>query len=567
MLRQAIATLALLTLAGCTGIPNEGPVEVGGGEAIPDPRVFPVQPPGPGDEPVDIVEGFVEAMPAGVAGDFGSARDYLTPEARADWDPAVRVTIYGSAAFEPLWDEEAATVTYVLPVVAFVDEHGILTEAEPGTRSSVVFTVANEVGEWRISDLDDGLVISDANFSVLYREVELAWATQDLSVIVPDVRWFPDHNVATRAAEELVAGPAPWLADAVATGLTPIAELGVASVPVEDGVASVSLDAASVTTPANRSLALSQFTRTLAGLPDVLSVDVTVGGLPIGGDGSVTLAPPPVRSGRAVALVSGRLGSWDGVGFQMPASGDDGLPVTANSPAISYDGLRTAFLVGTSELVTAPALSDALTPLTGGIATSSAEITPVFSGARLVEPSFDRHGWLWSGEVGNAGSLVAIGPGGPLEVPVPWLAGREVAEARVSADGARIAILSREGGVWLLSVAGLVRTDDGVPVSIGEPIDIGVGIGAPGDLVWVDDTQLAVLSIGAKDAVPSLVLVTVGGRTTMFSTVPGAVSIAARLGTGSLAIVTGDGGLYVRSNTTWARVGGGFPVTGLAFAG
>ncbi len=259
--------------------------------------------PGPADEPITLTDNFIQACAAGVWGTFTGAEAYLTTAAKRDWDPEAKVTVFGSGDFTPVWDDVTSTVTYSLPVIATIDASGIFTEIDPTTPQDVVFSMSQDgSGQWRISGLDNGIVLAEAHFDSLYRSVPLAFATTDGRFAVPDVRWVPRKNAATFAAEALLGGPAPWLADGVLTGLPVTSSLAVQSVPIADGTASVSLDPGAGGTAAERALARLQFTKTLTALPEVSSVDVTVGGLDLAGDPATTstrrrcLAEPPSRS-------------------------------------------------------------------------------------------------------------------------------------------------------------------------------------------------------------------------------------------------------------------------------
>ena len=65
----------------------------------------------------------------------------------------------------------------------------------------------------------------------------LAW-----QFLVPDVRWFPTTNAATRITGALVGGvPSAWLADSVRNSFPESVSLARPSVPLESGIAQVAL--------------------------------------------------------------------------------------------------------------------------------------------------------------------------------------------------------------------------------------------------------------------------------------------------------------------------------------
>jgi len=558
----------LLVLGGCATIPTSGPVQAGPAEAAPDEDVLPIPPEIPEYDAVGLVGGFLKASAAGVGGDYSDVRDYLYGDAVQDWDPTAHVTIYGAGDFTPVWDDQSLTVTYSFPVVATLDDQGRMTEAPSGTRTAVTFGVTSVLGSrWRISSLDDGIIISEANFRLVYRPVVLDFASRDGDVIVPDLRWLPRNNIATFATLALISGPSAWLDDAVETGFAPTASLEVVAVPLSDGRATVALASGSVVSAADRSLALEEITYTLEALPEVRDVVVTVGGLPIGGDGSVSLSEAPVPSLEAAAIVSGRIGVWAGDQVLVPALG--GLvPTEAHDIALSYDGVTVAMLLGESEMVTATIPSGLVAIEDAGSTVSTLATTTVLEGTDLVSPSFDREGWVWTAEAQGQGALIAVAPGGDsVRLPIAGAEGRDIDAVAVSPDGARVAVLSREGGLWRLGVLGLVRAEDGTPTLAGEPLDIGVGIGESAAIEWVGGQVVAVLGVSEPGETPTLALVTVGGRTESIAAIPDAVALAARSGGSSIVLVTRDGSLYVRSSSGWARVDSTASFTSLAFSG
>ncbi len=570
-LALAVMTFALL-VTGCAGIPTNGDVRTGAGHARDADPLVPVAPvPGASDDPITLADNFIQACAAGVSGTFTAAQAYLTPTAQASWDPTAEVAVFGSGDLERVWDPVAKTVTYSLPIVAMVSASGVFAEADPATPQDVVFTMAQDSsGRWRISGLENGIVLAEAHFEALYRSVSLTFASQDGRYVVPEMRWVPRQNAETFTAAALIAGPSPWLADAVQTGIPPASKLTVRAVPVTNGNAAVSIDTGGAGTSGDLALAGEQLVRTLTGLPGVTSVSVTVDGRVITNGSISTITDVPVAGTTAVAFVDGRLGSWSADGLSVVPASVGRLPEGANSPALSYDGTTTAFLVGESRLVTSDALAAGTIPAADASAApdDTMEVTTLYTGTALTTPSYDWYGAVWTAEREGAGSVIVVPKDGEAQtIGASWLEGREVASVRVSRDGARIGVLSREGGVWRLDVAGIVRDADGNPLSVGEPLSVGVGIGPSSHLVWVDEMTLGVLADGPEGSTPSLVLSTVGGGTTVLSSSADAIELAARNGTSSIAVVTREGEIFQRSTAGWSRVQVTGVVQGLAFSG
>lgn len=559
------AALTALVLGACSAIPTSGPVNEGSGVVATSPPFVPIaEGPRLGDSPTAIVSGFVGASSAGFASDFSVAREYLMGSAAVAWDPYARVTVFDSGALNPQFSEETSTVTYDVPVMSTLDADGRMTEATDGFRETLEFTMAqNADGEWRITDLDDGTLLAAASFDRGFLGVSLIFASVDETTEVPELRWLPVEKSATLAARELVEGPSETLANAVHTGFPAASGLAVDSVVVTGGVAAVQLTPESAGTPGERALAEQQMQATLRQIPGVAEVEVTVGGVPIGGDDSAALKPEPLPGQNGAALIQGRLGLWDGENMWATPDSDGAVPAESRGIAQGYGSPIAAWVVGGARVVTSEALR-------GGTArlephnvdvdppSGSMEVTTVMEGTALIPPSMDRHGWIWSAEANDPSLLRAVTTtGASVSLEVPTLRGSSIQAMAISRDGARVAILSRNGGNQSLEVFAVVRDVDGTPLSIGEPLAVGADISSATDLSWVDPLRIAVLGEAEGDAASAMWIAHVGGLTTAGTAVRGAVSITARQGERSLVVVDDTGAVYIRAGSGWSPVSSG----------
>ncbi|MFN3866679.1 MAG: LpqB family beta-propeller domain-containing protein, partial [Demequina sp.] len=533
----ALMAAAVMALAGCASIPQAGEVKEGNADVQPVQPLQPIQEgPNPSADPTAIVIGFLRASAGGVASDFSVAREFLTADAAASWNPGEETLIYRSGTVTPDWDDQTRTVAYEVPLATTVDSSGRRVDSADGTVAELSFTVVEvQPGRWRISELADGVVISQANFTRFFRPVDLIFATPDLSTAVREVRWLPDNNILTSAARELVEGPSTWLADAVVTGFPAAADLAVESVVETGGVATVDLTPRSAGTPQQRALAAEQMRLTLRAMPNVTDVQVRIGGLPMTTDEPLTLAAAPVPEPVAAVFAQGRLGTWDGESLWVTSDELGGVGAGAYGLARSYDGQRVAYVDGDS-LVTSTVLADEgatfIEPEDEMLApVEPVATTEVFTGSNLVPPSFDRHGYLWTAlSTGGEGLVVADPDGAITLLPSAWLQTRSAIALSVSRDGSLVAVLSRSGGQPVVEVAAVVRDVGGAPLGIGEPFAIGTGVGAGVDVVWVDDTSVAVLGEAVDGASSPLWLVTVGGGSSVTTTLQQAVDMTVRVG-------------------------------------
>lgn len=546
--RVLTVLVAFALLTGCASLPTDGSVHPGV-EAGQDEGVAYVvaDDPQPGDGPAQIVRGFQSAAVAGIADDFNTARKFLTQNTRSDWDPAAQVVIYDGSAPLTYDDTVEGTVTVSATVVATVDDEGVYTQAAPGTMATITYElVSDAAGEWRISDLPDGVLMSEVNFSTLYRKTPLYFISSDGTALVPDLRWYPTRNSATYAVRGLMAGAAEWLAPAVISAIPDGTELSIDSVTVSGGVATVPLTAAVQTASAqDRALLVEQIQRTLTALPQVQGVQVTVGDVPL----EVSASAPDLRVnpgvGRTLTVLTtgDRLAAYNGAEVSELPDSVDLSSLDPADPAVGYlSNEQTVLLAGHTRLITA--------------ATSTEDATVLLEGENLLPPSYAPNGWIWTGERENTGELTIARAEGNVEtIETPALAGMHVRGLRVSRDGARLALIVDSDGSVQVLVHAITIDSDGTPNGLGPPLLVGRELTEASDLVWVDETQLAVL--GVSQTALSVHVVEVGGRTTPLPSVPDTVRVASARGVRDLYLATEDGTLYGRSGNGWAPIASG----------
>lgn len=535
-----VALLAVLALAACASLPEAGPVRRGDPDVTePGSIALLARLPGPGDDPEEIVDGFLRAAAAGLTDDFTVAREFLTGSVRSAWDPLARVDVHaGQPSLERNPDTEVVAVT--APVSAVVDGTGRYTEAAPGAQVRTRFGLVQDDGEWRIRELADGVLLSEPIFRSLFQQVPLYFVAPSGAALVSETRWFPRRSAETAAVSGLLAGPSPWLETGAASRFPPGTTLLVDTVTVRDGVAHVGLSAeARAASPEDRALMLAQLAETLVGLPRVQSVEVSVSGAPFDTatvrrdlvvDPSVGTSPA-VLAGDVLSRVEGNdLVPW---GETAPIS------VTAPShPAIPYGlGVPVVLSGGTAVVTVPPQDLPAATLLAGS--------------ERLTPPSFDRLGWVWTATISGSAVRAFRVDGTRVLVDADWLAGRDVRALRISREGARALVLSEAGGSVRLDVAAVVRDAAGTPVAIGPPLQIGQRIVEATTAVWVDQQTVAVLGRITGASTDTVVLTGVGGPTSALPPVDGAVGIAAGKGDRLIFVTTAAGVLVTRNGLSW----------------
>lgn len=539
-----LAAVLALVLGGCVGLPTAGPVGEGDGAVDEPGTVFPLAySPAAGADPRAIVQGFLAAGAAGLGDNYAVARQYLAGAARTGWQPTEGVVVYSTAGTLDFQRVTETQVKVTLPVVATVDADGRYAESSPGAQQDAVFDlVRNADGQWRISGLDDGVLLSEPIFYSVYRATSLYFLTPARDMLVPEVRWFPQRNAATYAVRALLAGPSPWLRDAVTTAFPEGTRLAVESVPVDsEGTATVDLSAAVASADtAGRALLKAQLTQVLQ-LPRVRAVKVTIAGLPMVDPPAAQLARNPSASGGLQMLSGGQLMRLTGSALDPVAGVGSLAGLDPRGPASGVDGVPQVLLAGPDRLVLAPSASQPAQTL--------------LTGHALLAPSVDRLGWVWSGSpLGTGGLAAARADGTTVDVGVDWLDGRAVRSIRVSRDGTRIAVVSTGADGPTVDVSGVVRDDSGTPQRLGDRVRVGARLTDATRVVWVDEGTLAVLGTSGAMTGPTMHLVPVTGRTRALPALEGAASIAAGKGERALYVASADGVLHTLQGTSWVRV-------------
>lgn len=554
----AVTAAALVTvLAGCASIPTSGPVQAGEADVAAPNQIF-VSPERARDDadPEQIVRGFVRAQAAGPAtGTYEIAQSFLTSDAR-NWDPSTQVLVYTGEpvlTVEVSEDESTATASGTLAVVASVDERGVYTVEPPAATRELKFTLTkDDAGRWRIDTLEDGTIMADINFEQSYQQSVLYFPTPDREYFVPDVRWLPKSpRWQSFAVTALLAGPVDWLQDSVIDVAPPGTELGLSSVPVEDGVATVDLTSpVTAASPEDRALLLAQIDATLASYPrtrsyePIRSVELTTEGTPLRVDpgpapsvASVVGAPLAVTGGELVEISGTTLETVEGLP-SLTGLDTTGLALSGEV-ARAQDGSSVVVRDGTDRLVVMTLGADGR--------------DTIWVGEDVVSPTVDRFGWVWSADKEGAPTAISLDGSATVGVDAAWLDDRTISSLDVSADGARIVIVSAGSGGARVHVTGIVRDDEGVPTALADPIRVGVSLTSASEAVWSDSNQVAALGAAEGQDGAVVHLLDIGGTAGTLSEVSGAEHIAAGNGAQSLLLVDGEGDLSGRSaqGTSW----------------
>ena len=560
---MAIVLVALTAASACASIPTSGPIEEGDQvrASVDDPliRVLP-RPPQDGLSREQVVSGFLSAS-ASFDDDHAVAREYLTERASAQWDSSSGVAIY---------DDDVGLTTKVLANSVHVRGRQVGTIGSDGaftTRGGEEvrrwFRVTREGGQWRISRLADGLLLTRLDVDRTYRSYSLEFLAPGQDRLVPDPVYVPVDRAgaSTSLTRALLDGPTRWLAPAVSTAIPVGTQLVVDAVPVENGVAQVNLtsDALQAVDEAREQM-VAQLVWTLTDLPDVTGVEVSVEGAPLPmpespavqtqqawaafnpdylpDSGAMLLVRKGVVyrvAGDTATPLSGPLGSG-GADVSFPTSSADGSLVAA----LTADGHRAV-------------LSDRF---------STSELETVLEGDRLAPPSMDASGGLWLVERQDAGSRLWYKPAdGKLhEVRAPDLESQRITQFAVALDGTRAVVVVAPPKVNgdeqkdaptrpTLFLCRIVQTGD--TVSVQAPRPLAGTISRISDVSWSSSESLVVLGRAAGAVLQPYEIGLDGTASEVGgAALQGIVGITAAPGF-PLVAATRDDGLWQDSGAKW----------------
>jgi hypothetical protein len=439
--RALAAAGACCLLAGCVGMPTDGPVREPQVSAPTDdvPGIsFDPRPPRAGESADDIVEGFLEAMKATPIRTT-VARLFLSRAAADAWVPEQQIITYG----EPGAASGESSVTIRLKDVNLYDERGAWQRTQ--TSRDLELGLVQEDGEWRIDQVPDALIVPDSWFDDWYQRASLYYFDPTSEVLVAEPVFAPKgEQFASSLVRGLVTQPPERLQDVVRTYFPPGTRDGL-SVPIASGIAAVSLagDPAAVDDEEGERM-LAQLVWTLRQEQRVRAVQLSVGSRMIDTPGGSS--PGNLDAGssydpdgpRAVSemfalvegrVVTGRVGAFEDTLGPLGEE-DAGL----RSIGVSISGSHVAGVTSDgTQLVLAPTEAP------------DGEVTTAVTGAvDLAAPSWDYRDrvWVLDRTSGRARVIVVVDGSASL-VTVPGVTGRTVLKLLVSRDGSRLVAVVR----------------------------------------------------------------------------------------------------------------------------
>jgi len=499
----------VLAAAGCASVPSSGPVQEGreipaADQQPPYIRVFP-EPPRGGEDPYQIVDGFLDTAAASAEPGFATARQYLTPRARSRWNPSTHIVVVDSTGGTTVSARTVDRLELKAAKVGTVDGGGTFRPAATGEKARAEFGLRKVGGQWRIDSLPDGLYVSRLDFDREYRPFNVYYFDPSLQLLVPDPVYLPIRvGLPTALTRAVLRGPTSWLRPAVRnavpahTSLTGDVSLdaGIVRVPLSEDVLSAGTE--------QRQRLSAQLVWTLSQLPGFGAVEISGGGQLLAVPGSpAEQTLPQWRRYDPVSLVQATVG-----GYLLR---DRRLLSLRKSPPTPVTGpfgtgrlaVRSVALSPVDDIVAGVSADGRLLYESRSAADSKALAR--LRGTSLGTPSWDALGRLWVVDESPSGRLLwVLSAGeGPRTVTLPKsLAtlphGAQVKAARISVDGTRIVmVVSRPGGSSVLLGRVQPRAGaDGFAVAGLHPV--AQSLVQVRDVAWRDSATLAVLGRAAS---------------------------------------------------------------------
>jgi hypothetical protein len=568
-----IVLAGLLGAAGCVNVPISGPIEKVEGQQAGCQNCVNVEvaPPGPGDDPRQIVEGYLRAT-AHYQPNYSVAKQFLTRMAAEKWSPEEGASIYRGS----LRVTRDNNVRLQGRLVGSLASDRRYTARD--RKAAFDFGLVQENGEWRIDQLPAGLMVAEFLFTSFYQSYDLYFVGNGSS-LVPDHIYLPalsnPANVASALMKALLKGPSDWLKPAVANAIPPNTSLSVDSVTITDGIAEVPLSDSVLALPdPQRSLLAAQIVYTLRQVGGVKGVVIKVNQQPYRVPGSDPtsltisvdaiprdIAPVPFASEDQLYAVSNGAVSLVRTTAEKPAM--EPLKGPLGPGAYQVDALAVS-ATNTDLAVT----TDGRTTLRRAHIPAGEPSTPttLLSGVTdLLRPQFTRYGEIWAiGRQGGRQRMWMSTDDEPVEINTQLLRdpGRDVTAFKISPDGTRMALVRRTETGSELGLARIIRSrKDQIMVNGWRALDTAQEgtmppIGTIRDVAWLDATELLVLGTAPGENVfaPYRVVedasrITAEGE----PPTPDGVELAVLPQTQTAIIVGGSGDTWKDNGSQWLR--------------
>jgi len=522
---------AILALAGCANIPTGGGVsKLTIDSTRRDAAVLTLP-----DEPVkgasqdEILAGFIRAGRSSAA-NYQVARDFLTDDFRAKWNPNAGALISSSSIDSVVVAPDVLQIAVTVSATVDADAHYSIADVSR-TQPLQFHFAKDSKGQWRISSAPDGTILTPNRFATVFQSYDVYFFDPSFQYLVPDRRWFANSSqVATRIVRALLDGPPDWLKGAVATAFPNGTEL--TGVPlIEQGRATVDLTSqVSSESAAGKRRMTQQLTQSLSTLGSP-AVSITVGGFPVtvtdgpDPDHLETVLSDPVGFERGVfgTLVNGTVRPLPGIGTAIDKLGPTGA-------AVGRNGDQAAVLSA------------------AGVSVVRGTAAAVLLDARpgLAVPSLDPEGFVWSVPSNKPGAIIAY-DGANKPHDVAFSLDGQVSSMSLSRDGTRMLMAVQTSSGPKLLLAGVIRNRDLVPTSLGPPIFLPIGGASLVSASWVSSSTVVALTQDGGTAVATTY--DLGGLRKSLGSIQGGAAVVGGNSSEGIRVLDSSGSVFEPSGS------------------
>lgn len=527
---KKLSLLTVVLLTGCAQLPTSGPVssgpvvEIGGSE---DFAFYTPSGPELDADQTEIVSGFINAH-IGPQNDYAIAREFLTEEFSAAWNPQEEVLIRSSSPrYEPVSENRQQVTVRTMATVDEVGEYRSLDEIEQRT---LFFNLVQQQGEWRIDSAPNLTVVSSPVFSVVFQSYSIYFYDRGYRYLVPDVRWFPVRSSsATRMVRALLDGPSGWLEDSVRTAIPELTSLTIDSVPINDAVAEVDLSSQALAAdPSMRSLMKAQIENTLTSLSTVSSIEILIDRNPQ----EIELVSPtqlPNSPGTPLMLSETSVYRING-STAIPVAGSSTHVLRLNPTEVALsESEQTLALVNEQGMHLAELESN--------------ESVLIDEQPDIISPHFDADDYLWSV---SANDGINVYKKGQLSTLVESQSDTRI-DFALSPEGSRMVEIVEVDEVRRLQIRGVIRDSDGKPRALTDPVTIRSA--RPQLVSWIAESELALVEKTVTDSTV-LSVTSLLGETEVAITPPVTIEGLTTVGS-SVYVLSPLGEVWSRFGNSW----------------
>jgi len=542
-----ILTIIALVISGCADVPTSSAIKEGSligtvaeGSIV---RVIAARPQ-IGMNPEQIVNGFLNAA-ASIENDYAIAREYLIPEIRNIWNPTAKIQVYENSG--KIISTDSGTINFSANEAFVIDENFRITLSEPNSVIEKTFSLKLVDEQWRIDLAEDGLLISQSDLDRSFVSYPLWFADNSFTTLVPDSVLLPRviSGNATRLMQLLLAGPSEKLAKSVTSAIPLGTTLAINSVPVENGLATISLSENVLEAEGfQREILSAQIVKTLTAITDIQEIKINVNGqsLIVPGKNSrqiladwVNFEPDNSRVSNALAIAEGKV-------YEI-SSGEvnafDYEPLNQkNWYLVNRNRAQNKYVAISSNRQNVAVIDEA----------EGKYSSNTFTGNQLRNAKMDIFNTVW---IVGAEQLFVIDKGKKIDVNIEGISKVDLVDVIPAPDGVRVLLISKtELGTELL--LGIINREL-QSIGISNIQRISNDNFSVKSATWQDEKNIVYLD-ASNENTNIYSLNTLNGAIKNISTLPGANSVAISPYK-TLLIGTEDGTLQQRLNGNWESLG------------